>query len=222
MGGRKGISRAVNELGVRLRSTHWPTVSFLLSPDMIPGKASVVVIAKNRISTNAQLVSFSIPLMFGSSERVVLEETLSGKEGYPIWTWEVIYIRVAWCTAFPSQNYRFPKGSVSWAENFWPAHGCEHVDEPDHCKFPCHVISGQISWNWPRVLLKLNCWFTFTQIDKKNSNQRFISLFSMKHDKIVLGYNYKPSPTSTNHWSILEYHTGINVCQSVRWQVSGT
>jgi len=51
---------------------------------MIPGKASVVVIAKNRISTNAQLVSFSIPLMFGSSERVVLEETLSGKEGYPI------------------------------------------------------------------------------------------------------------------------------------------
>jgi len=51
-------------------------MSFLLSPDMIAGKVSVVVIAENRISTNVQLVSFSIPLIFGTSERIVLGDTI--------------------------------------------------------------------------------------------------------------------------------------------------
>lgn len=76
IGGREGISRVVNELGVRLRPSHWLTMSFLLSPDMIAGKVSVVVIAENRISTNVQLVSFSIPLIFGTSERIVLGDTI--------------------------------------------------------------------------------------------------------------------------------------------------
>jgi len=47
---------------------------------MIAGKVSVVVIAKSRISTNAQLVSFSIPLMFGSSE-LYWRRRYQGKKG---------------------------------------------------------------------------------------------------------------------------------------------
>jgi len=225
------------------------SISFLLSPNVITGKVSVVVWKQDQHQHSTCVFQHTSDIW---QQRVVLEETLSGKEGHPIWTWEVI-------KGCLMHRISFLKG-LSRGRKISDRHtGCEHVDEPDHCKFPCHVIFGQISWNWPRVLLKSNCWFTFTQIGRKNSNQRFmfelrtsstgrthckhatyfITIDSTQNNKmwnnkeshasrrlawdpnsnslyfcfqfsLIHGCDHEPSPTSTNHWSILEHHTQIN------------
>ena len=159
------------------------SISFLLSPNVITGKVSVVVWKQDQHQHSTCVFQHTSDIW---QQRVVLEETLSGKEGHPIWTWEVI-------KGCLMHRISFLKG-LSRGRKISDRHtGCEHVDEPDHCKFPCHVIFGQISWNWPRVLLlKLDCWFTNWQ-----KSAVYILCFQW-HDEIVLGYSWLRPQTLAN------------------------